>query len=70
MSMEVSRGGMSQPTFSAQNASNHVSLPGGGQVAPVGGINGSILEETARLCASMRDAIAAADAGIRSCQVR
>lgn len=46
-----------------------VSLPGGSQVIPAG-INGSLLDQVTMLAISMREAIAQADAGARSCQVR
>ncbi|HEY9841541.1 MAG: hypothetical protein ACAI44_24300 [Candidatus Sericytochromatia bacterium] len=72
MSMSVNTpGGVNQPAFNSQGstASQGYALPGGMEVGPIG-INGSLLEQVGQLAKSMREAIEAADAGIRSCQVR
>lgn len=69
MSMQV--GGSSQVGASsgASSSSSRVSLPGGSQVSAPG-INGSLLDQVSMMAKSMAEAIASADAGIRSCQVK
>lgn len=70
MGMEISGSGIQGTAFDGQQARQTCSLPGGIDVMPMSEAGGSLLEDVAKMAVSWRDAIAAADQGMRACQVR